>query len=146
MECHSWPPKLRQIQNNAKSRYAHAQVDGWLWLWPPGENPVAPRYEVDDRLRFLSSFDSIVWDRRRFQLLWGWEYKLEAYVPAHKRRMGHCAMPTLWGEQMPGWANLKVVDRRLGHELSFAGSRQHGRAFQLALDEALQRKEAFLDL
>jgi len=52
----------------------------------------------------------------------------------------------LWGEQMPGWANLKVVDGRLQHELGFAGPRPRGSAFQLALDEALQQMQEFLEL
>jgi uncharacterized protein len=138
--------EVRQLQQHSLSRYAHAQVDGRLWFWPQGENPMAARYSVDDQLRFLSPFDPVVWDRRRFLLFWGWEYKLEAYVPAHKRRMGHYAMPMLWGEQMLGWANLKVVDGRLQHELGFAGSPPRGRAFQRALDEALQHMQLFLGL
>ena len=138
--------EVRQVQEHARSRYAHAQVDGLLWFWPQGENPVASRYRVDDRLRFLAPFDPVVWDRRRFQLFWGWEYKLEAYVPAHKRRMGHYAMPMLWGEQIVGWANLKVSDGRLQHELGFAGPRPRGSAFRPALDDALQKMRDFLGL
>ena len=34
-------------------------------------------------------------------------------VSSPSARMGHHAMPMLWGEQMLGWANLKAVDRRL---------------------------------
>ena len=136
----------RQIQEHAKSRYPHAQVDGQLWFWPQGEKPAAARHRVDDKLRILAPFDPVVWDRRRFQLFWGWEYKLEAYVPAHKRRMGHYAMPVLWGDQVLGWANLKVVDGRLQHELGFAGPRPRGRAFRLALDQALQQMHEFLEL
>src|SRR5262245_18068036 len=68
--------EVRQVQERAKSRYAHAQVDGLLWFWPQGEKLVAARHPVDDRLRFLAPFDPVVWDRRRFQLFWGWEYKL----------------------------------------------------------------------
>lgn len=138
--------EVRQIRDRAKSRYAHAQVDGRLWFWPSDENPVATHNQVSDQLRFLTPFDPVVWDRRRFRLFWGWEYKLEAYVPAHKRRMGHYAMPMLWGEQMLGWANLKVVGGRLDHDLGFVGSRPRGRAFQLALDEALQQMQEFLEL
>jgi uncharacterized protein len=138
--------EVRQAQEHAKSRYVHAQVDSLLWFWPHGESPVAARHQVDDRLRFLAPFDPVVWDRRRFQLLWGWEYKLEAYVPAHKRRMGHYAMPMLWCEQMLGWANLKVVNGRLQHELGFAGPRPRGSGFQLALDDALQQMQEFLKL
>ena len=137
--------EARQVQEDAKSRYAHAQVHGLLWYWPRGENPAAARHAVDDRVRFLSPFDPVVWDRRRFRLFWGWEYKLEAYVPAHKRRMGHYAMPMLWGEQVLGWANLKVIAGRLQHELGFAGPRPRGRAFHRALDEALQQMQEFLE-
>jgi hypothetical protein len=32
-------------------------------------------------------------------------------------------VPMLWGEQILGWANLKVVDGRPQHELGFAGPR-----------------------
>ncbi len=137
--------EVGQIQERATSRYAHAEIDGRLWFWPRGENPAATRHRVDDRLRFLAPFDPVVWDRRRFQLFWGWTYKLEAYMPVHKRRMGHYAMPMLWGEQMLGWANLKVVDGRLDHNLGFAGPRPRSRTFQLALNEALEHMQSFLD-
>jgi uncharacterized protein YcaQ len=138
--------EVRQIQRQAKSRYTHAEVDGLLWFWPTGERPASARHQPDDRLRFLAPFDPVVWDRRRFQMFWGWEYKLEAYVPAHKRRMGHYAMPMLWGEQILGWANLKVIKGRLQHELGYAGPRPRGKAFQLALREALQQMQEFLNL
>jgi len=138
--------EVGQVQADARSRYAHADIDGRSWFWPQGENPASPRHQVDDRLRFLTPFDPLVWDRRRFHLFWGWEYKLEAYLPAHKRRRGHFALPILWGEKMLGWANLKVVDGRLQCELGFAGPRPRGNAFRRALDEASQRMHEFLEL
>lgn len=55
-------------------------------------------------------------------------------------------MPMLWGEQMIGWANLKVVEGRLKHDLGFAGPRPRGSEFKAALDEALQRMRRFLAL
>jgi uncharacterized protein len=138
--------EVRQLHEQARSRYAHTEADGVLWFWPRGEKPAAARHRVDNKLRFLTPFDPVVWDRRRFQLLWGWEYKSEAYVPAHKRRMGHYAMPMLWGERMLGWANLKVVNGRLQHELGFAGPRPRGRDFQRAVDDALEQTRDFLEL
>lgn len=138
--------EIRQLQEQARSRYSHAELDGRTWFWPKDENPRSARYAVDGRLRFLAPFDPVVWDRRRFALLWGWEYKFEAYLPAQKRRRGHYALPMLWGEQMLGWANLKVVEGKLRHELGFAGPRPRGRDFKLALDEALQQMREFLGL
>ena len=138
--------EIRQVQAQAKSRYGHVLVDGILWFWPQGENPISRRHQVDDRLRFLAPFDPVVWDRRRFQLFWGWEYKLEAYVPANKRRMGHYALPMLWRDHVLGWANLKVVGGRLQHELGFIGVQPRGKDFRLALDEALHHMHQFLAL
>src|ERR1700751_2756462 len=42
--------EVRQPQENAKSRYAHAQVDGLLWFWLQDENPISARHQVDDKL------------------------------------------------------------------------------------------------
>ncbi|HTR04404.1 MAG TPA: crosslink repair DNA glycosylase YcaQ family protein [Thermoanaerobaculia bacterium] len=138
--------EVRQVQESARSRYAHAEVGGITWFWPREENPAASRHGAGGRLRFLTPFDPVVWDRRRFRLLWGWEYKFEAYVAAHQRRMGHYAMPMLWGERMLGWANLKVVGGELRHELGFSGARPRGRDFRRALNEALARMREFLGL
>jgi uncharacterized protein len=142
--------ELRMVQERAGGRYAGAEVDGVRWFWPRGENPAAAawRDSVDDGrpLRFLAPFDPVVWDRRRFRLFWGWEYKLEAYVPAHRRRMGHYAMPVLWGEEVVGWANLKVVGGELRCELGFVGARPRGRAFRSALEVELRRMREFLGL
>jgi hypothetical protein len=47
---------------------------------------------------------------------------------------------------MVGWANLKVANRQLQHELGFAGPQPLGSRFQLALHEALQQMQQFLEL
>lgn len=138
--------EIRRLQELAGSRYTTAHIDGLLWFWPREESPTSRRYAADNKLRFLTPFDPVVWDRRRFRLLWGWEYKLEAYLPAHKRRMGHYAMPMLWKEQMLGWANLKVVNGRLQHQLGFVNQKPSDNAFRNALEEALQQMESFLKL
>ncbi len=138
--------ELARIREQAGSRYANARVDGQLWFWPRSEDPGARGDDVGEKVRLLSPFDPVVWDRRRFRSLWGWEYKFEAYLPAGRRRMGHYAMPVLWREHVVGWANLKVVDGRLRHSLGFAGPRPRGAAFRRELDGALQRMSDFLGL
>ncbi|WP_291010546.1 crosslink repair DNA glycosylase YcaQ family protein [Hydrogenophaga sp.] len=136
--------QVREALKLAESRYGHAKVEGQSWFWPADENPRSRRFAPDDRLRLLAPFDPVVWDRRRFESLWGWAYRFEAYVPAPKRTMGHYALPVLWGEQMLGWANLRVEGQRLQHELGFVGARPKGAAFKSALDEALGEFEDFL--
>jgi uncharacterized protein len=79
-------------------------VDGVSYVWPAGDPIVT---DVPRRVRFLAPFDPVVWDRRRFEHLWGWQYRFEAYTPVAKRVRGYYAMPLLWGESIVGWANVK---------------------------------------
>ena len=125
---------------------ASARVDGVDWLWPDGENPRSKRHAVDDdTLRLLAPFDPMVWDRRRFALFWGWDYRFEAYTPAAKRKLGHYALPLLWRGQVIGWGNLTWRDGWLDARLGYVtGQAPRDAAFRRALDEELARFTAFL--
>jgi hypothetical protein len=144
-------PQLReQIQRQLRHMREHhpgADVDGQRWLWPQGENPRSARHAPDDQVRLLAPFDPIVWDRLRFELLWGWAYRFEAYVPASKRERGYYALPLLWRERVIGWANVSARGGRIDAQFGFAsGKAPRDAAFKQALDEELGRLEAFLGL
>ena len=49
------------------------------------------------RSLLISPFDSLAWDRARTERLFGFQHRLEAYLPRHKRRYGYFAMPVLGG-------------------------------------------------
>ncbi|MDI4632978.1 YcaQ family DNA glycosylase [Pelomonas sp. V22] len=138
--------ETRAVCKAAKDRYAHAQIDGETWYWPLDEKPRSARHRAPEGVTLLAPFDPVVWDRRRFERLWGWEYRFEAYTPAHKRTMGHYALPLLWGEEIIGWANLRVEKGRLKHELGFVEKRPAGAAFKAALQDELAAIERFLGL
>ena len=53
---------------------------------------------MTDEVRLLAPFDPVVWDRRRFEVFWGWAYRFEAYTPAPKRVRGYYALPLMWGD------------------------------------------------
>jgi uncharacterized protein len=117
------------------------------WLWPEGENPVSKRHSVPDAVRLLAPFDPVVWDRRRFELLWGWAYRFEAYTPAPKRVRGYYALPLLWRDQVIGWGNVSVLDGRLKTELGYvAGKAPRDAAFRRELEAELERMRVFLKL
>jgi len=129
----------------ALSQLASCRLDGTTWYWPADENPASRRWRADDRLRLLAPFDPIVWDRRRFALLWGWSYKFEAYTPPGRRRFGYYALPVLWRDQVVGWANLQAAGGQPEATLGFATTDvSHEPAFRAALDEELQRMTQFL--
>ena len=103
-----WRGELGKTLQRAKRRLAHARVDGVDWYWPSSEDPAAAA--VDDQVRLLAPFDPVVWDRRRFEMLWGWAYRFEAYTPVPKRKLGYYALPLLWRDRVIGWANVSVKD------------------------------------
>ena len=136
--------QVRAALSQARSRLPSCRIDGATWYWPEGENPNARRHAVDDSLRLLAPFDPVVWDRRRFELFWGWTYKFEAYTPAAKRSFGYYALPMLWQGQVPGWANISLRGGRVEAEFGYVAAAPRGRAFRAALDDELQRMTEFL--
>jgi uncharacterized protein YcaQ len=54
------------------------------------------------RTTLLSPFDSLLWDRKRTQRMFGFAHSLEAYVPKPKRVHGYYAMPLLAGGHLHG--------------------------------------------
>jgi uncharacterized protein YcaQ len=80
-----------------------------------GEWRVDPAYLVDDfegRTALLSPFDRLVHDRVRTQELFDFEYTLEMYKPAAKRRWGYFALPILHGDRLVGKVDA-AADRKL---------------------------------
>jgi uncharacterized protein YcaQ len=132
----------------ASGHLAAAQVDGVRYVWPTGPESADPggiAAAAEPRVRFLAPFDPVVWDRRRFEHLWGWAYRFEAYTPATKRQLGYYAMPLLWRNRVIGWANCtRTAAGGLSIQTGYANTRPRDRAFQTALDEEIARLDAFL--
>jgi hypothetical protein len=140
-----WRSELKDALQRAKQRLSHARVGGVDWYWPPEEN--LARFESADSVRFLTPFDPVVWDRERFELLWGWVYRFEAYTPSHKRKLGYYAMPLLWRDRVVGWANLSVEKGRLKSDFGYVESRApRDRCFKRELEAELDRMTSFLQL
>jgi len=107
----------------------------------PGET------EPDDTVRLLAPFDPLVWDRRRFELLWNWAYRFEAYTPVPKRRWGYYALPLLWRDRVIGWGNASIAGRVLTLDVGYvAGHPPRDRRFRQALSDERDRLCTFLGL
>jgi len=140
-----WGDARKAALARAKARLPRALVDGVTWYWPESENPASKCHAPGDAVRLLAPFDPIVWDRRRFELLWGWAYRFEAYTPAPKRVRGYYALPLLWRDEVIGWGNVAWRDGVLDTQLGYAcGKAPRDTAFKRALDDELGRIEAFL--
>jgi uncharacterized protein YcaQ len=75
------------------------RVEGWretAYLHPRAKRP--PRIEA---AALLSPFDPVVWYRPRTSRLFGFDYRLEIFVPRPKRRWGYSCFPSCSGI---GWS------------------------------------------
>lgn len=57
---------------------------------------------------FLCPFDSLLWHRERVQKLFGFDYKIEVYVPAPKRKYGYYVLPLFHDGHFIGRADVKT--------------------------------------
>jgi uncharacterized protein len=137
-----WEEEITGAIQRAKHRLAHAQVNGVDWYWP-AEWKIR-RGEPGDEVRLLAPFDPVVWDRWRFEMLWGWTYRFEAYTPAAKRVRGYYALPMLWRDRVIGWGNLSVKDGALKAQFGYVKSEPKDRGFKRGLSEELERVRTFL--
>lgn len=134
-----WRPTLKALL--ASGELESGEVDGERYIWPAR---AAGRRGAADKVRLLAPFDPIVWERRRFEHLWGWEYRFEAYTKPELRRYGYYAMPLLWRDAIIGWANVALSGGRLDVDLGYVGARPKDPAFRRALDAELVAMESFL--
>ncbi|MEM6896736.1 MAG: crosslink repair DNA glycosylase YcaQ family protein, partial [Pseudomonadota bacterium] len=60
------------------------------------------------RLRILSPFDPALRDRKRVARLFGFDFRIEVFVPEEKRRYGYYVFPILEGTRLTGRIDLKA--------------------------------------
>ncbi|MHA1965788.1 MAG: winged helix-turn-helix domain-containing protein [Candidatus Thorarchaeota archaeon] len=63
---------------------------------------------TDEPVKLLTPFDNIIRERHYPSNLWGFEYKLESYVPAADRKYGYHVLPILDGCNLVGRLDAKV--------------------------------------
>src|SRR6185369_14436417 len=137
-----WHGELKGALQRVKQRLSHARVGGVEWYWPAEEE--LARFAPPDTVRLLTPFDPVVWDRARFELLWGWSYRFEAYTPAPKRKLGYYALPLLWRDRVVGWGNISVKNGRLLLQTKFADDTVRDEAFKRELADEKERMKEFL--
>jgi len=103
-----------------------------------GEGPPA------DLVHILSPFDPLIIQRKRTNLIFGYNHLFEAYVPKAKRKLGYFALPVLVGDEIVAALDLKT-DRQakkllmqkwtwVGQGRKTAGRKELKRAIEDELD------------
>jgi hypothetical protein len=134
----------------AEGAVARVEVEGLRGTWwvRPEDLERAPDLPEGRRTVALSPFDNVLCDRARTAELFGFDHRLEIYVPAPQRRWGYYVLPILHGERLVARADLRL-DRaaRLLRVLSLhhePGRRAPG-AVRVALERLAAWRGATLD-
>lgn len=90
---------------------APVTVQGWtrgsapLPAWVHRDATLPRRLDV---ATVLTPFDPVVWFRERAERLFDFDYRIEIYTPAHKRRFGYYSLPVLVDDRVVGRVDLKA--------------------------------------
>lgn len=87
------------------------QVEGWSVAGRPAKawlHRDAARPRTVDATALLTPFDPVVWFRDRAERLFDFDYRIEIYTPAPKRRFGYYSLPVLVGDDVVGRLDLKA--------------------------------------
>ena len=88
-----------------------AVVEGVKGTWRVDPSLLAQPFS--GRAALLSPFDRLIHDRKRTVELFEFDYQLEMYKPAAKRRWGYFALPILYDDQLMGKLDA-TADRKAG--------------------------------
>ncbi len=129
-----------------EGRLLEVAVDGWKEpaYIPPGVR--VPR-RVDARA-LITPFDSLVWERKRIDRLFGMKYTIELYTPPPKRVYGYYVFPFLLGDTLVARCDLKA-DRQRGVLMVHSAFLEPGQAARRVAPELaaeLRCMQSWLDL
>jgi len=88
-----------------------AVIEGVRGTWRV--DPAYLEQALDGRAALLSPLDRLVFDRKRMVEIFEFDYQLEMYKPAAKRRWGYWAMPILYDDRLVGKLDA-TADREAG--------------------------------
>ncbi|MCK4711934.1 MAG: YcaQ family DNA glycosylase [Marinosulfonomonas sp.] len=103
----------------AKARLVPVEVQSGDGSWAEGFAPADIEARLEQvcaptsRLRIVNPFDPVVRDRVRLAMLFGFDYRIEIFVPAAKRKWGYYVYPLLEGDRFVGRIDMKA-DRAAG--------------------------------
>ena len=105
------------------------------------EDP-AKEAEVSPRLRILSPFDPALRDRKRAERLFGFQYRVEMFVPEPKRIFGYYVFPILEGDKIVARVDMKAFrdeDVLRVRALWTEGATRWGKGRHAAFEAELER-------
>lgn len=133
---HDLKGSLRRLVDRREARPATVAGRGGFYLHRNYADRGAAPWR--GRTVLLSPFDNLIADRARTKLLFDFDFGIEIYVPAAKRKRGYYVLPILSGDQLIGSADVRFdrsTRRLVVQKLVFEKEFEMTAAVQRAIDE-----------
>ena len=104
--------KARCLQMVEEGLLITVIVDKQPYFALPTVNELLKKKLSLNKVKILSPFDNLLIQRKRTKELFNYDYQIECYVPANKRKVGYFSLPLLWGRTFVGRMDVKM-DRKL---------------------------------
>ncbi len=102
------PKEVNEWLTSTRARVQEVEIETFEGQWIKGvalaniEDRLVSLTPATSRLRILNPFDPVIRDRKRLKRLFGFDYRVEMFVPAAKRIWGYYVFPILEGHQFVG--------------------------------------------
>ena len=146
-EVKSWTKRQRKKLIEVEVKCAGG---GTYKAWAPAtiDETLEALKPPTSRLRLLNPFDPVIRDRNRLGRLFGFDYRVEMFVPAAKREYGYYVYPMLESDRFVGRIEAKA-DRKKGcinvENIWWEKGVKATRARLNKLDSELERMGRFID-
>ena len=107
------PKEVSEWFTSTRARVQEVEIETSEGQWINGvalaniEDRLVSLTPATSRLRILNPFDPVIRDRKRLKRLFGFDYRVEMFVPAAKRIWGYYVFPILEGHQFVGRIEIK---------------------------------------
>jgi uncharacterized protein len=153
--CHLDAPSKKAVRRLIEARLRRKEVvavaiegAGKQEHWALPEALETAGGATAERVHILSPFDPLMIQRKRTNLIFGYEHRFEAYVPKEKRLFGYFALPVLVGDSIVAALDLKTDRQKqklLLQKWNWVGAAAKGprRELKWRIEEELHRFERF---